>query len=101
MIEQEAVNRADFALREECLEPCPIEPPRAFLAEIFTRKENHCAIIGKKFGHIIGAVEIDIIAIGPVKTADCVYVLQRTDLLLKRGEALFNITHHRLSSFCM
>jgi hypothetical protein len=101
VIEQQAVDRARPAAGEAPLDPIAIEPLDALVADVFAGQEHHRAVLGEQVGDFVRAVEIDVVAIGPVQAADGLNVLQDSHLLLEFGQAGFDIAHSRLSGFCL
>ncbi len=91
MIEHQAVDRPRAPLRKSPGDPVAVQPLDARVAMVFARQEHDRAIARKQFGHIVGPVEIDVIAIGPVQPADRVQILQFADTVFERIEACSKI----------
>src|SRR5580658_9252551 len=83
MVEQKAVHRAIHALSKEVLEPSAIEPAHARMTSIFAREEHHRAVLGEQLHHVLGAIEVDVVPIGPMQTANGVEVLELPDTMLQ------------------
>ena len=60
---------------------------------VFAGEEHHRAVLREELHHVLGAVEVDVIAVGPVQTADGVDVLELADAMLERRKPCFEIRH--------
>jgi hypothetical protein len=101
MVEQQAVDRPRAPAGEAVLDPVAVEPHHARLADVLAAEEHHHAVLGEQVRDLLGQVEVDVVAVGPVQAADRVHVLELADAVLERGQPLVHITHHRLSRFCL
>ena len=93
VIEQEAVDRAILSLGEVVLEPRPVQAPDALVTAVFAGEEHDGAVPGEELHHVLGAVEVDVVAIGPVQAADGVDVLELADAMFQGCEPCFEIDH--------
>ena len=93
MIEQQAVDRAGLAAGETLLDPVAVEPHHPGLADVLAAQEHHHAVLGEQVGDLLGQVEVDVVAVGPVQPPDRVHVLQLADAMLNCGQPLLDVTH--------
>ncbi len=63
------------------------------MAAVLAGEEHDGAVPREQLHHVLGAVEVDVVAIGPVQTADGVDVLELADAMLQRRESCFEIRH--------
>ena len=60
---------------------------------VFAGEEHDRAVLGEELDHVLGAVEVDVVAVGPVQAADGVDVLELADAMLEGREPCFEIRH--------
>ena len=100
MIEQESVNRAIHALRKVVLEPGAVEPAHTRMAVVFPREEHHHPVPGEQLHHVFGAIEIDVVPVGPVQASNRIDVLELSDTVLQNSQPLFEICHTSPALVC-
>src|ERR1700683_3174529 len=60
---------------------------------ILSRQEHHRAVRGEQLHHVLRAVEINVVAIGPVQATNGIDVLELPDATLQRREPRLEIGH--------
>ena len=63
------------------------------MAVVFTGKEDDDAVRGEQPYDILGAIEVDVVAVGPVQAADGVDVLELPDTMFQSCEPCFEVRH--------
>ena len=60
---------------------------------VLARQEHHHAVVGEQLHHVLGAVEVDVVAVGPVQAADGVDVFEFPDTMFQSCEPCFEVGH--------
>ena len=63
------------------------------MAAVLSGEEHRGTVAGEELHHILGAVEIDVVAIGPMQAADGVDVLELADAMFQRCEPCLEFRH--------
>ena len=76
-------------MREIILEPGAVQSPHTLVAEIFAGEEHHGAVAREQLHNVLGPVEIDVIAVGPMQASDGVDVFEFADAMFQFLESRF------------
>src|SRR5262249_5745209 len=93
MIEQEAIDRSIHSLREVVLKPGAVETAHARMTVVFAGKEDDDAVLGEQPHDILRPVEVAVVAVSPVQTADGGDVLELANAIFQSRKPCFEVRH--------
>jgi hypothetical protein len=83
VIQQETIDRTVHALREVILEPGAVQPAHALVPAVLAGQKYDRTVPRKQLDHVLGTVEVDVVAVGPMQAADGVQVFELADAMLE------------------
>jgi len=60
---------------------------------VLAGEEHDHAVLGEQLHDVLGAIEVDVVAVGPMQAADGADVLEFPDTMFQRCEPCFEVGH--------